>query len=192
MLLVICGCSSFAQTSKLKSPRVFLLNSQILLERKKSVLYSKNSDASFKSAIAALEIDAQKVLKTEIASIVTKQANPPSGDKHDYMSQAPYFWKNPQTATGYPYIRRDGERNPEIKQFPDHDLLDKMMDAVETLSTAYYFTGKEEYAAKAGEILQVGLPEHGRSVDPKTIGNPARSTARFSRCVLRFLLHPLG
>ena len=119
-----------------------------------------------KSALTKLEKDAQKTLKTEVLSIVTKTANPPSGDKHDYMSQAPYFWKNPATKDGLPYIRRDGERNPEIKQFPDHDLMDGMVGAVETLSAAYYFTGKEEYAARAAEILRMWF------LDAKTKMNP--------------------
>ena len=53
-------------------------------------------------------------------SVVDKEIAPPSGDKHDYMSQAPYFWPNPDTANHLPYVRRDGERNPEIKKIPDH------------------------------------------------------------------------
>ena len=97
---------------------------------------------------------------------MTKQAVPPSGDKHDYMSQAPYFWRNPKTVDGFPYIRRDGERNPEIKKYPDHDLMDKMVGAVEQLSLGYYFTGRQEYADKAGEILRLWF------IDAKTKMNP--------------------
>ena len=151
--------SATAQTST--TPRVFLLDAKLLRERK-----AKIHDAEYKSALAKLENDAQKALKTDIVSVVTKEANPPSGDRHDYMSQAPYFWRNPATKDGLPYVRRDGERNPEIKKFPDHDLLDKMIDAVATLSEAYYFTGKEEYAAKAAGILRMWF------LDAKTKMNP--------------------
>jgi hypothetical protein len=147
----------FAQTA----PRVFLLNSQILQENKRN-----NSGISQKSAIAKLETEAQAALKVELVSIVTKTANPPSGDKHDYMSQAPYFWKNPETKDGFPYIRRDGERNPEIKRYPDHDLLDQMIPTIETLATAYYFTGNELYAKRAAEDLRFWF------VDEKTKMNP--------------------
>lgn len=164
--LIIGGQVFFAQTSQSKLPHVFLLNSKLLAERKQKTYDSKTPDTSFRPAIAKLENEAQKILKTQIVSIVTKQANPPSGDKHDYMSQAPYFWKNPKTANGFPYIRRDGERNPEIKKYPDHDLLDKMTDAVAKLSTAFYFTDKEEYAVRATEILRMWF------LDAKTNMNP--------------------
>lgn len=160
-VVILCGQLIFAQ-----SPRVFLLNSKLLQERKQKILDSKSPDSAFNSAIAELEKEAKKALKTEILSIVTKEANPPSGDKHDYMSQAPYFWRNPNTPDGFPYIRKDGERNPEIKRFPDHDLMDKMVESVETLSLAYFFTNKEEYANKASEILRMWF------LDAKTKMNP--------------------
>ena len=31
----------------------------------------------------------------------------PSGDKHDYISVGTYWWPNPDTSDGLPYIRRD-------------------------------------------------------------------------------------
>lgn len=127
---------------------------------------AKAPDTSYKAAIEQLDKEAKKALKVEIRSIVTKEAIPPSGDKHDYVSQAPYFWRNPNTADGFPYIRKDGERNPEINRFPDHDLLDVMIQAVEKLATAYYFTEKEEYAARASEILRLWF------LDAKTKMNP--------------------
>ncbi len=160
-LLLVGGNTLSAQNSQSKTPRVFLLNAKTLQENK-----SKINAAELKPVLAKFEKDAQKTLKTEVASIITKEANPPSGDKHDYMSQAPYFWKNPDTKDGFPYVRRDGERNPEIKKFPDHELLDRMIDAVETLSAAYYFTGKEEYAARSEVILRMWF------LDAKTKMNP--------------------
>jgi hypothetical protein len=39
------------------------------------------------------------------------------------MSLAPYWWPDPKSPNGLPYIRRDGERNPEIKQITDHAQL---------------------------------------------------------------------
>ena len=147
-------------------PRVFLLDASLLEQRKQQIFDTKNPDPSYTLAIGKLEKEAKKILKTEFLSIVTKGAVPPSGDKHDYMSQAPYFWRNPKTADGFPYIRKDGERNPEIKRFPDHELMDKMIDAVKILSLAYYFTNKEEYAIKTTEILRMWF------LDTKTKMNP--------------------
>ncbi|HQU83411.1 MAG TPA: alginate lyase family protein [Pyrinomonadaceae bacterium] len=127
---------------------------------------TKNADSTLKSAVLQLEKEAQKALKIEIASVVTKEVVPPSGDRHDYMSQAPYFWKNPKTPNGLPYIRKDGERNPEIEKYPDHLLLDKLIDTVEKLSLAYYFTEKEEYAERASQLLRMWF------LDAKTKMNP--------------------
>ena len=158
-------CVIAAQSSS-TGPRVFMLNAKTLVDQKQKLADPKNADASKKPALAKIVRDADKALKTEVQPIIAKTALPPSGDKHDYMTQAPYFWKNPDTKDGFPYIRKDGERNPEIKNFPDHELLDKMEDAVERLATAYYFTGKEEYAAKAGDVLRMWF------LDAKTAMHP--------------------
>lgn len=160
-LLTFCG-----QLVSAQNPRVFVLNSKILSERKARIFNRKTPDTSYRAAIETLDNEAKKALKTEVLSIITKEANPPSGDKHDYMSQAPYFWRNPNTPDGFPYIRKDGERNPEIKRFPDHDLSSTMVQTVEKLATAYYFTEKGEYAARASEILRMWF------LDPKTKMNP--------------------
>jgi hypothetical protein len=45
-------------------------------------------------ALPLLERDAQSALTVGPFSVVSKQATPPSGDR---MSQAPYFWPNPET-----------------------------------------------------------------------------------------------
>ncbi len=153
--VVVCSGASLAQPAD--EARVFLLD---------IVAVDVKKQPELKPAVAKVDRDAKLALKAEILSIVTKTATPPSGDKHDYMSQAPYFWRNPNTASGFPYIRRDGMRNPEIKQYPDHDMLDKMIDTVERLSVGYFITGKDEYAVRAGEILRTWF------LDPRTKMNP--------------------
>jgi Alginate lyase len=168
LFAVACGQIVFAQV-----PRVFVLNGKTLSERKAKMFDKTSPDVTYKESVAKIERDAKKALKIEILSIVSKTAVPPSGDKHDYVSQAPYFWKNPKTPDGLPYIRKDGERNPEIKRFPDHDLLNDMVAAVERLSLAYYFTNNDEYAAKASEILRMWF------LDAKTKMNPNLQFAQF-------------
>ncbi len=113
-----------------------------------------------------LERDAQKALTSGPFSVTSKTTTPPSGDKHDYMSQAPYFWPDPQRPNGLPYIRRDGERNPEIEKITDHRVMDQMESAVETLALAYHVTRNEEYAAKATTLLRAFF------LDPATRMNP--------------------
>src|SRR5258705_13448090 len=70
-------------------------------------------DASLAPALNKLKRDADRALRGGPFSVTEKSITPPSGDKHDYMSIAPYWWPNPNTANGRPYVRRDGAGNPE-------------------------------------------------------------------------------
>lgn len=137
---------------KLPLPKVFLFNANYLGAMRERI--SKNGP-TIKGALERLTRDADEALKTRPMSVVNKSTTPPSGDKHDYMSEAPYFWPDPASSNGLPYIRRDGERNPEINRITDHHNILHLPDVVETLGLAYYFTGNEAYAAKAAELLRV-------------------------------------
>jgi hypothetical protein len=143
--------------------RVFLLDAKQLQITRKRIWAG---DSSVSAAWAKLEAEAQKVLTSGPFSVVSKDPTPPSGTKHDYMSQAPYFWPDPNKPSGLPYVRRDGERNPEINKITDHRSLDQMVGAVETLALAYYFRGHEAYATKAVQLLCVFF------LDPDTRMNP--------------------
>lgn len=157
------GPNLFAQTSQVSPLRVFLLDSRRLAQTRQRIL---SGDRTFAAALGKLESEARKALVAGPFSVASKTATPPSGDKHDYMSQAPYFWPDPKTPGGLPYIRRDGERNPEINRFPDHRNMDHMVEAVETLALAYYFKGDAAYAAKAAQLLRAWF------LDPATRMNP--------------------
>lgn len=125
--------NAIGQETNPSAPRVFIINARTLVVTKRRV---KSGDKTFAAALKKLEADARRAMQQSPLSVVTKAVTPPSGDKHDYLSQAPYFWPNPNTADGLPYIRRDGERNPELDKITDHRALDQMIRSVHTLALA--------------------------------------------------------
>jgi hypothetical protein len=112
-------------------------------------------DARLQPAYAALLRRADQALLTPPRSVVQKTALPPSGDKHDYISMGPYWWPNPNTAGGLPYVQRDGQRNPEVLgEAMDSIRLQAMLADVRDLALAYHFSGQSRYAAQAAVVLR--------------------------------------
>jgi hypothetical protein len=161
--ILFASLNSYSQDVKPGPPQVFLMDGQKLQKVKQSL---KKGEKTYLPALSKLESDAKAALKSGTYSVTTKSVTPPSGDKHDYMSQAPYFWPDPKAKDGLPYIRRDGERNPEINKITDHEAMDDMVSSVETLALAYYFKSDEVYAAKAVSLMRAWF------LDPATKMNP--------------------
>lgn len=88
-----------------------------------------------------------------------------AGGPHDFFSQADYFWPNPKTTNGLPYVSRDGETNPQNFEYHRMAMRD-MKDAVAALAAAYALSGDDKYAAKAETLLRVFF------LDEKTKMNP--------------------
>ena len=137
------------------------------LEKAKAAL--KAGDAETAAALKRLVSDADKALLLAPPSVTEKKKVPPSGDKHDYMSMAPYFWPNPATADGLPYVRKDGKVNPEAHAPENNDTvrIRELGSAVETLALAYHFTGKPEYAAQAARFLRVWCLDEATRMTPR-------------------------
>ncbi|CAG7643819.1 hypothetical protein PAESOLCIP111_04563 [Paenibacillus solanacearum] len=88
----------------------------------------------------------------------------PSGNPHDYYSEAPYWWPNPENPQG-PYIRKDGVTRHD--RFMGHrHAFDELANALQTLCYAGYYLQEPRYMARAAELLRVWF------LDPDTRMNP--------------------
>lgn len=142
--------------------RLFLVKPERLVQVKDKV---KAGDAQTKAWVNHLVKDANKYLTAKAESVMDKKQVPASGDKHDYMSLAPYFWPDPSNPSG-PYIRKDGQKNPEINDYSDHKAIDNTTKAVKYLCLAYYFTNDEAYAKKASELVHVFFLDAATKMNP--------------------------
>jgi hypothetical protein len=157
------ACRNINISSK-ELPRVFCLNPVKLAKSKIRVI---SGDKSLRPAMEVLRTEADKALKAGPFSVMDKKLTPPSGDKHDYMSFGPYWWPDPKKADGLPYIRRDGQVNPEARtNETDRVAFGWMTSAVETLALTWYFTDHQPYAAHAAELLRVWFLDRATRMNP--------------------------
>lgn len=107
-----------------------------------------------------------------LQSVVDKTTLPPSGDPHDYWNRAPFWWPNPATADGLPYVRRDGERIPGTELYSPHSerydrtRLQRFFDDATVCALAWRVTGERRFAEHAAAMLRCWF------VDPQTRMNP--------------------
>jgi hypothetical protein len=116
----------------------------------KARVRERDGQSPLASAFRRLIRDADSALRAPLVSVTDKKTLlPPSGDRHDYFSLSPYWWPDPAKKDGLPYIRRDGETNPESKRDLDQPRVAALGWNLQSLALAYYFTGDEKYAARA-------------------------------------------
>ena len=135
-----------------------------ILKTKKAKIKAK--DKSLATAYNQLLKDADKLLNYQPVSVMDKTDFPPSSNKHDYMSIGPYWWPDPAKPNGLPYIRKDGEVNPEVKNFPDKENMPKLCENINTLSLAYYYSNNEKYAKHATKLLEVWFLDTATKMNP--------------------------
>ena len=144
-------------------PNTFIMDADRLVELKKKV---QEKDNNVLQLIDSLKKQADKFLKMKPVSVMGKQFTPVSGNKHDYMSQAPYFWYDSTKPNGLPYMRKDGVRNPEIYKITDRTYLGDLENATRTLSLTWYITGEEKYADRSAALLRTWFLNEDTKMNP--------------------------
>lgn len=144
-------------------PQTLFLRGENLAKYKKLI----QSDKLYQKAWDHLRKSTDKFIVKPAYTVTAKSLTPESGTKHDYMSFGPYWWPNPKTENGLPYIRKDGQVNPESRDDrADHQQLGKLRKELYYLSICYYYSQDEKYAARAAKLIKTWF------IDPKTKMNP--------------------
>ncbi|MCL1822315.1 MAG: alginate lyase family protein, partial [Prolixibacteraceae bacterium] len=129
------------------------------------VIRGEIESPTYAQAYAQLLDDAERALSRKPYSVMNKQYIPPGGDKHDYASLSRYTWPDPSKPDGLPYIHKDGQSNPELRNY-DRNPLGDMAGAVNTLALAYFYSGDERYAEKAVDFLRVWFLNEDTKMNP--------------------------
>lgn len=148
--------------------RTFALRPDDLMAIKAALPGDPAVAAAYRDLIAA----ADRALATKPGSVMDKRSIPVSGDRHDYVSLARYWWPDPANPGGA-YVRRDGQTNPEIEtnRF-DRSALSRMARETDTLALAYHYSGDARYAARAAAGIRSWF------LDPATAMNPHMNYAQ--------------
>ncbi|KAH8821968.1 alginate lyase-domain-containing protein [Xylogone sp. PMI_703] len=157
-------------------PNTVVLDGSRLFTTKLLLKLGPLAPSSYRSALSNLLTQADSWLTQGPWTVTSKKILPPGGDIHDYASQAPYWWPNPNTTDGCPYIQKDGVRNPAVDNYTDHGDRGNMFQASYILALAWYYTGEAKYSQHAGDILRTWF------LDPATKMNPNLNHAQIIPC----------
>ncbi len=163
MLCLMAGCEQNPRIqNKAMLPRLGVWDYTWMQEVKQKL---ESGDQVYRHAQEAIIKEAEAALEAGVYSVTFKKMIPAGGSRHDYMSMGPYWWPDPEKADGLPYIRRDGEVNPERDEL-DSGPKSKMINSVRSLSLAWFFTNKPDYANKAAELLRVWFLDEATRMNP--------------------------
>ncbi|MGA3019860.1 MAG: alginate lyase family protein [Bryobacteraceae bacterium] len=114
--------------------------------------------------------DADKRMKEGPWTVTTDRPKSVELDSHDYYSEAPYYWPNPDNPSG-PYIRKDGQTNP-ARFTANRTALIAMSDAVLSLGAAAFLLDNSAYGQRAAADVRAWF------LNPKTRMNPSLDFAQ--------------
>ena len=108
--------------------------------------------------------DAQHYLEEGPVTITAFPAARSAGGVHDFYSEGDYWWPDPKNPDG-PYIRRDGETNPD--NFVAHrDAMRRLSQIVPALAAAYEISEDQRYARRAIDHLRAWFVSESTRMNP--------------------------
>jgi hypothetical protein len=160
-ILLTCGRAADIHADGL--PNTVHWHGQYLTQARAAV---ENNDARYGEVLKRLRKNAEISRKRGPYSVMDKDDVAPSGDKHDYLSYARYWWPNPDSKDGLPYVRRDGKTNRDLLEKGDRVPIGQLYDDLETLALAAYIFDDSDYGAHAARLVRTWF------LDPDTKMNP--------------------
>ncbi len=115
-------------------------------------------------ALRHLRVEADRRMKEGTFTVTSERPANPAVDPHDYYSESPYWWPNPDNPNG-PYMHKEGQVN-QNRFVANRTSLNQMADAVFTLGSAAFLLNDSHYAKRAVRIIRTWF------VNPKTRMNP--------------------
>jgi len=107
------------------------------------------------------------ILNTPLPSITQNSAElKQKTGVNNFTSLAPYYHPDPNSSTGFPYIRIDGTRNLESRKSSDSPYLNSLLFLISSCSVLYYYTKSEDYAVKAIQALQTFFLDENTKMNP--------------------------
>jgi hypothetical protein len=101
----------------------------------------------------AIYLANRSINRGDTFSVTYKTEIPTGLTPHDFFSTGAYWWPNPDTEDGLPWIPIDGVINPDS----GHDFvqLGSVASDVQALSLAYFFTEDTTYSDWAANLLRI-------------------------------------
>lgn len=107
---------------------------------------------------------ADAALESVPVTVTATRAERSAGGMHDFYSEGDYWWANPQDPNG-PFIRRDGETNPDNFTAHRHAMI-RFSQLVGDLTSAWILTGDKKYTDAAMRHIRAWF------INQETMMNP--------------------
>ena len=146
----------------MKSLKLFLLFTAVTV----TAAFGQNTFKTQATAVLKAQVlkEAAWAMQQQPVTVTASSSPKSAGGKHDFFSEADYFWPDPKNPEG-PYINRDGMSNPE--NFVAHRYaMIRFSEIIGALASAYQITGDEKYVKHAISHLKAWF------VNQETLMNP--------------------